>query len=396
MAVTALKVRGRARGWTSTDHHVREFLRAIQRRGVAIEFVDAAPERAAILPDSRRDAWLDSLRRPVDTRVMLHFTTPDKAILAPDMINVIYTVFEATRICPDWVDVCSEMDLVIVATESSRRAWIDSGVDERLIRICPEGIDPYLFDGSAPPLPLRLDDGTPVSSFATRFLNVSAIVHRKNLGGLLRSWLRATNPEDSAVLIWKLGPRGKPKRDYLAEVFGRAEAETGTTRAQAAPILVLNATLADDDIPRLHASATHYISMSHGEGWDHPMVEAAATGLQLIAPNHSSFPAYLDSSCAVLLPSRQVPAAWPEDLTRPPSFPEDADWWDPDEDSAVAAIRAAIDGRDSGIASPAERIRRDLSWDRAAERLLDLLDDLVKTRTFWRWYVPGKTPTIRA
>jgi hypothetical protein len=41
---------------------------------------------------------------------------------------------------------------------------------------------------------------------------------------------------------------------------------------------------ADSAMPRLYAAATHYISMSFGEGWDQPMLEAAASGLRLIAP----------------------------------------------------------------------------------------------------------------
>ena len=61
----------------------------------------------------------------------------------------------------------------------------------------------------------------------------------------------------------------------------------------AAPVRVLHDLVADAKAPGLYAAATHYISLSHGEGWDQPMMEAAAAGLKLIAPSHSAYLTYL-------------------------------------------------------------------------------------------------------
>jgi hypothetical protein len=47
---------------------------------------------------------------------------------------------------------------------------------------------------------------------------------------------------------------------------------------QAAPVLFTDRLLPGADMPGLYAAATHYWSMSHGEGWDQPMTEAAAAG----------------------------------------------------------------------------------------------------------------------
>jgi hypothetical protein len=61
-------------------------------------------------------------------------------------------------------------------------------------------------------------------------------------------------------------------------------------------------------MPGLFAAASHYWSMSHGEGWDQPMIEAAASGLRLIAPRHTAYLEYLDADVAQLIPVRGTPA----------------------------------------------------------------------------------------
>ena len=43
------------------------------------------------------------------------------------------------------------------------------------------------------------------------------------------------------------------------------------------------------DMTGLMRAATHYWSMSHGEGWDLPLSKAGAMGLSLIAPRHSAY-----------------------------------------------------------------------------------------------------------
>jgi glycosyltransferase involved in cell wall biosynthesis len=125
-------------------------------------------------------------------------------------------------------------------------------------------------------------------------------------------------------------------------------------------------------MPRLFATATHYVSLSHGEGWDQAMVEAAATGLRLIAPDHSAYRAYLDPSVAQLIGSREVPAMFGGGGAIGKLF-ENAHWWEPDEDEAVACVRRAIEGRDADKPPPRERILSELTWEAATRRLIAIL-----------------------
>ncbi len=126
-------------------------------------------------------------------------------------------------------------------------------------------------------------------------------------------------------------------------------------------------------MPRLYAAATHYCSMSFGEGWDQPAMEAAACGLRLIVPRHSAYLAYLDSSVATLTACREVPVEWTGDPATGALFAS-ARWWAPDEDEAAAHIRSAISAPDGGPTAQS-RILSDFTWEKAVQRLRAILGE---------------------
>ena len=74
-------------------------------------------------------------------------------------------------------------------------------------------------------------------------------------------------------------------RRLLARCGEILEAQIGRRRDEAASIVFMtNEMLSDAEMPSVYAAATHYLSLSYGEGWDQPMMEAASMGLQLMAP----------------------------------------------------------------------------------------------------------------
>lgn len=374
----SVRLRGPFTGPSGYDHHVREFARAIAARGVRVELENIADWGPVQLPHNLRDPWFESLTQPVGARTTVHFCFPDQVPPGAPGVNLNFTMFEATRVAPRWATAHVNADLVIVPTQHSRQAWVDSGVPAPKLRLCPLGVRGDLFRPGVRPLALDTAGGRPVSSYATRFLNVAELGARKNLAGLLSAWLRATTPADDAVLILKLGAYNPGSlltfESHLAEV----QRNVGKDLAQAAPVHTLYDLFADADMPRLYATATHYLSLSLGEGWDLAMIEAASSGLRLIAPRHSAYTAYLDDDIAAFVGARAVPAVnptgeWISDLF------EGAHWWQPDEDEAIERIKDAIVGRDAGKPLARERIARDFTWDAAAERLLAIVDEAEAT-----------------
>jgi len=381
--VRALTVCGPFRGPTGYDHHVREFVREFVRQRISVQLVDLPLWSARKLPFSLRDPWFETMREPVGANTVLHFCMPHQVQPHPHRRNINFTMFEAIPAPAPWVARNLDHDLLIVPTDSSRRAWIEGGMPEERIRLCPLGIDPERFNGAAEPLPLVLPDGTPVCTYRVRFLNVSEMNARKNIPGLLRTWMRATNAGDDAILILKLGYGDQAQLRTFRSQIEALRLESGKTLAEAARVHFVYDVYADSEMPRLYRAATHYCSMSFGEGWDQPAMEAAASGLRLIVPDHSAYSSYLDSSVASLIGSRETPARWIGDPATAALF-EHALWWEPDEEEAAAHIRSAIDGRDTGKPIAQSRIQQLFSWERATRRLTSILDELdPPRRRYW-------------
>lgn len=379
----ALTVRGPFRGVTGYDHHVREFVRELARQGVCVRLIDLPLWSPRKLPLSLRDPWFETLQKPASATTVLHFCMPHQVQALAGQWNVNYTMFEATPAPAPWVARNLEHDLVIVPTESSRKAWIAGGMPEERIRVCPLGVNPRLFTGAAEPLPLKLPNAMPIARYRVRFLNVSELSARKNLAGLLRTWTIATNKGDDAILMLKLGFGDEEQVKFLRSEIEGLSLESGKTLAEAAPVYFLDNLFSDSEMPRLYRTSTHYCSMSFGEGWDQPAMEAAACGLRLIVPNHSAYPSYLDSSVASLISSREIPVHWPGDRGTAALF-DNARWWEPDEDEAAAYIRSAIEGRDAGMPTAQARVLQSFTWEKAVRQLREILNEFDPPRKhFW-------------
>lgn len=375
MMSRAIKVRGPYKGPSGHDHHVREFVRHLARQGVRQQLFDIPEWGPVKLPNAMRDPWFDTLGSPVDASALLHFCMPHQVKIETGLLNVNYTMFEASRIPKNWVAHNLRHDLVILPTTSSMEAWMNSAFPKEHIRLCPLGVDPSRFHPDVEPLELADRRGRRVRDYGTRVLNVSELGPRKNLVGLLRVWIRTTTARDDAILILKLGRYAPGWTLRLMRDLDATEREIGKTRKESAPILFVDRLFTDSEMPRLFAAATHYWSMSHGEAWDQPMVEAAATGLRLIAPKHSAYTTYLDDSIARLIPARRVPAIFDGSPDLRALF-GGADWWEPDEEAAAEALCEAVRGADRDRPSPRALIAAGFTWEQATTRLIAILEEL--------------------
>jgi glycosyltransferase involved in cell wall biosynthesis len=388
--IRAVDAEGAFRGAFGYDRHLRGFVRGFRRRGIAVRVYDEGDREHPPVFQSWQDPYFERLNRPVGARVLLQSRMPHHTKVRTDRAVVNLTTFEATGVPRDWVELSRRHPFTVVTTEACRRAWLDSGAPADRIRVCHLGVDPEIFPGAADPLPLRLATGRRVADFRARFLNVSALCPRKNLLGLMRVWLRATSRDDDAILIQKMTLYAANEYAWYLAQLDRLQRDLGKRFDDAAPIHTILRVFPDRDVPRLFAAATHYISLSHGEGWDLPMLEAAASGLRLIAPDHSAYQTYLDAASARLLPSRESPVVFPYPGPTAKLF-AGLNWWEPDEDAAVVAIQEAIAGRDTPTASARARVLRDFTWERATDRMVEILTEAEATAAPQRFW-----PALRA
>jgi glycosyltransferase involved in cell wall biosynthesis len=372
-----LQVIGPFRGTSGYDRHTREFVRAFVDAGVAVELVPI-DGWSLDLPSEQREWWFETLTAPVGADTVLQFTMGEGTRSIEGMRNINYTMFEADRIPQSWVRVATRQDCTIVPTQAARDAWVASGVAPDSVRVSPLGVKSDYFSVPSEPLPLVLPDGRAVSHFSRRFLNVAELRPRKNHIGLLRAWLRATNHDDDAVLIIKASVFEPHALSHFRAELASAQQSEGRSLSDAAPILVLTGFVSDQQLRALYRTATHYISMSHGEGWDLVTMEAAVAGLKLIAPKHTAYAEYLREDEVAFIPAPLAPVTFEGRMAGAEDrmLFDGVSWWNPDEDVAANVIRSVIDG-DDGITgkAPGARLATEFAWPRVARKLLDVIGE---------------------
>lgn len=358
-----LVVRGPFRDTSGYAWMVRRFIRGMVDQGLDVHLIDLRVDFVPAMGDTQCDPLYETLSRPVRSRSLLTFAIPSVVEPVPPLLPVNFSMFEARTVPRPWLRYAANLPHIIVPTPSSLTAWADAGFPTERLHLCPLGVDP-VPDGTAPPLHLTDAAGRRLADYRTRLLNVSDLIDRKNLDGLLRVWLRASRPDDGAALVLKLG-KGQLDRDRRAGPFIEEVARSvGRRLDQAGPVFVVQGVLSDPEMMGLFAACTHYWSMSHGEGWDLPMTQAGAMGLRLIAPRHSAYTAYLDDGIATLLPANLGPALPPY---------RGLEWWNPDENAAADAILRAIAGADAPQRSARDALVHGFGWPQAATRLCSVL-----------------------
>ncbi|WP_042446986.1 tetratricopeptide repeat protein [Azospirillum sp. B510] len=342
----------------------QRFVRQMAGQGAALRLLGLTGAESWRPPEGNADA-------PIRPRAALSFLTPMLVEPIPGVPTVNYTMFEGTRIPKSWARANAAHDLVVVPTESSRQAWLETGHPDDRLRVCPPGIHVHPGDEADPPRSILAPTGRPIADYRVRILNISDFIARKNIDGLLRVWLRATSANDDAILILKLGKGGPTLQQEFAQLLQQTARMVGRRFEEAAPIAALMGRYDESGISTLYQLATHYWSMSHGEGWDLPMTRAGAKGLGLIAPRNSAYAAYLDDEIAHLIPCTTGPAYMPYSKAIYPPF-QGIDWWNPDEDVAsdflIGLLRDKIQ-----IKSPKIQILERFSWDFRAHNLLKIL-----------------------
>ena len=372
-----ITIRGTVSGYSGYDITVRSFVRALAALGVEVELIDFPAWSGLHLPPAKRAPSHCVPHTSTHSPTIVQFCLPPQTLRYADLRTINFTMFEYDRVPRAWLEHSLRQHHLVVPEESSRAAWLAEGFPPERISLCPLGVDCERFRPGLAPLPLSEIRGRAIGTYRTRFLHVASIIPRKNLLGLLRVWLDATCADDDAVLILKLSHSGSAAARLMRDLHF-LERNLGRTRDQAAPLLLLDPILSDAEMPRLYANATHYWSMSHGEGWDQPMTEAAACGLRLIAPDHTAYRAYLDPSVATLLPCARQPASRPdeEEVDRRAYrslFTAEPHWWEPDREAAIAAVRTAIDHCGAPNREARERMAT-LTWKAAAQRLCAIVD----------------------
>ncbi|MHB8407877.1 MAG: glycosyltransferase family 9 protein [Acidiferrobacterales bacterium] len=210
---------------------------------------------------------------------------------------------ETDRVSPVWLQKTNDVvDLLVVPSMHSAQSFgnpkYSDGKGNNLqlqkpILLAPEGVDTRFFntDVADPKLTEKFRFETPFN-----FLSVGLGFDkgfgedRKNFSTLVKWFIERFQGDPNVGLVLKVSMVGNSLLDFETVKNRISEIRRSTGIQGPLPhIYLIHGRLSDQDLSALykHPQIKAYVSLTHGEGFGLPMIEAAACGLPIVATNWS-------------------------------------------------------------------------------------------------------------
>lgn len=228
---------------------------------------------------------------------------------------------------------------VITASEFSRAGLVASGADPARVLVVPHGFDPTTFH------PLSAEARAQVRErlgWRDRFvfLGVSAMYPHKGIEPLLLAFAATAGRHPEALLALKGNDSVYASGQALMAAAGRLDP---ATRHRIDPqVRYVGETWTARRLATLYQAADVLVSPYHAEGFNLPVIEAAACGLPVICTAGGPTDETTDERFALRVPS-----------TRGPGIRKGGTWLYPDLDALIASM---------------ERVTHDEAWMGEARR----------------------------
>jgi len=205
--------------------------------------------------------------------------------------KVCFTMMETYGVHQSMVNLLNGYNEVWVPTKWNKQVFEDGGVKVP-IRTMPLGVNTQLYSPQPKRImkPLRLlttdNAGEHEVPKGFLFINVSNPSFRKGLDVTIKAFEDAFHDDPEAALVLCVS--------YSSLVHCNPfELIKGGKAACKSRIYVLEGGMSEDEVAETYRSCDAYVTASRGEGWNLPLMEAAACGLPVIAPNAFSHHEFL-------------------------------------------------------------------------------------------------------
>lgn len=261
-------------------------------------------------------------------RVGIARTVPTLFYHSPAPIRFGWTMWEGPHVPQAWVARCNDMDYLITPTSGIARAFQESGVSIPVHAI-PEPLDLTNF-------------GVVERSYDTAqftFISVSRMCSRKCPNETVDCFLKAFPTEKDVRLVMKT-------RDNQ---FGMGM--FGIPRVLDDRVLIINDNWPQTKVVKLLQDAHAAIFLSHGEGFYHGPIQAMATGLPTIVPDHSGCTDYANKKYNYPIPLDRINSTLPTPYFAMKKITsEPMEWYELDYGVVIDSMRDIYRNRDKARA----------------------------------------------
>ena len=285
------------------------------------------------------DRLMNEPRLPRKPDVHIHIVVPNEF-----MVNATYNIgitagIESTVIHQTWLEGCNRMDLIIVPSVFTKQGIQNTGYTrhdqatgqqgpdlklEKPIEVLFEGADLNIYKKTNEFSPEVIDEFDKIPEkfnflYTGHWLQGNLGEDRKDTGMLVKTFLETfKNVKNAPGLIMKTSGATFSVMDR-EEILSKIRDISSTVKGELPNIYVLHGDFTDDEMNELynHPKVKAHISLTHGEGFGRPLLEASLSEKPVIVTNWSGHTDFLDKSFSVLLPGSMssVPkGAFPEGM----------------------------------------------------------------------------------
>lgn len=203
-------------------------------------------------------------------------------------VNVgITAAVETDRCHPDWVTACNAMHSIIVPSQHAKQCLANSGNVTKPIIVVPESYSEAI---TAPELPTLADFPTPFNFLVFgQLTGNNPNSDRKNIFFTIK-WLCEVfkNDKDVGIIVkTNAGRNSKIDRNLVTNLMKQLLSEV--RKGPGPKFYLLHGDMSDQEVASLyrHPQVKALVALTRGEGYGLPILEAAASGLPIIATGWS-------------------------------------------------------------------------------------------------------------
>lgn len=346
---------GSIEGNSGYAHHTRNLATALEKLGhdVAIETFIINPEwKKTTPPEITRMISKDHSQEQVQVIIM----PPPQAYTKSGDRNKIfqYAIFEGTQVPTGWKLALNEpfITRVIAPSEHTKKACLNGGV-KTPIDVVPHGVNTKVFNPQAKPIFEDKD------SFTFVWCKGWALGEkdRSALDVFLRAFSEEFKEEEKVRALVKINA-AYAQKNYALEIQ-----KLNLNKNARNKILINTAFLPEQEMAGIYTSGNVFVSVSRGDAFDLPCLEAMACGLPVIYSTHNGHEDYAKG--------------WPLEKGRlikpgdPNPLYEECQWWETDQKELQEVMRKAYDGQLDYKQTDIVLVASHYTWKKSAENLLE-------------------------
>lgn len=350
----------------------RGYVLALDKIGVPITAAPISFEQ--IRPDHGKygETLKGIINRDVDYNVVIIHTTPEfwERHKEFDKTNVGYSVWETTKLHPDWPGyINNNVDKILVGCDWNTGVYKDSGVTVP-IGVVPHGIeiaefadvDPYNIGG--------------ISDDAYIFYNIFQFTERKHPIALIKAyWYAFQNNENVALVL-------KTYRGNYSEEEKNAIRKTVKGLKNIMPMdnypkiyLILDM-LTREEVLGLHARGDCFVSLDRGEGFGLSGFEAGTCGNPIIVTNFGGVVEYAKKDNSYLVDCQLTPCfgqLWS------PWYRGCQLWAEPNVLHGAQLMQHVytnqVEAKEKGMKLQ-KTIKENFSWEKIGQKIIDEIESI--------------------